>query len=101
MEDSPLAAGIDIGGTHTKLALVDEGGNIVEFQRMSSDAFGDPQPFLDELVRRIQKLREGREECDRYRSFGAWLRRPGAQGTYRMPQYASAAWTRSTRADGG
>src|SRR5919106_2386810 len=62
MEDSPLAAGIDIGGTHTKLALVDKGGCIVEFQRVSSDTFGDPQPFLDELVRRIQKLREGREE---------------------------------------
>ena len=60
MEDSPLAVGVDIGGTHTKLALVDKGG-IVEFQRMSSDTFGDPQPFLDELVRRIEKLREGRE----------------------------------------
>ena len=62
MEFSPLAVGVDIGGTHTKLALVDKGGNIAEFQRMSSDTFGDPQPFLDELVRRIQKLREGREE---------------------------------------
>jgi glucokinase len=61
MEDSPLAAGIDIGGTHTKLALVDKGGGIVEFQRVSSDTFGDPQPFLDELVSRIEKLREGRE----------------------------------------
>src|SRR5215212_5219546 len=61
MEDSPLAAGIDIGGTHTKLALVDKGGNIVEFQPVSSDTFGDPQPFLDELVRHIEKLREGRE----------------------------------------
>ena len=61
MEDSPLAVGVDIGGTHTKLALVDKGGNIAEFQRMSSDAFGNPQPFLDELVRRIEKLREGRE----------------------------------------
>jgi glucokinase len=62
MEDSPLAVGVDIGGTHTKLALVDKRGNIAEFQRMSSDAFGNPQPFLDELVRRIEKLREGREE---------------------------------------
>jgi glucokinase len=62
MEDSPLAVGVDIGGTHTKLALVDKGGNIAAFQRMSSDTLEDPQPFLDELVRRIQKLREGREE---------------------------------------
>ncbi len=62
MEDSPLAVGADIGGTHTKLALVDRAGNIVDFQRVSSDAFGNPQPFLDELVYRIAKLREGREE---------------------------------------
>jgi glucokinase len=62
LEDSPLAVGADIGGTHTKLALVDREGNIVDFQRVSSDAFGNPQPFLDELVYRIAKLREGREE---------------------------------------
>jgi glucokinase len=62
LEDSPLAVGADIGGTHTKLALVDREGNIVDFQRMSSDAFGNPQPFLDGLVYRIAKLREGREE---------------------------------------
>jgi predicted NBD/HSP70 family sugar kinase len=36
MEESPLAVGVDIGGTHTKLALVDKGGNIAGFQRMSS-----------------------------------------------------------------
>jgi glucokinase len=62
LEDSPLAVGADIGGTHTKLALVDREGNIVDFQRVSSDAFGNPQPFLDELVYCIAKLREGREE---------------------------------------
>jgi glucokinase len=62
LENSPLAVGADIGGTHTKLALVDKEGNIVDFQRVSSDAFGNPQPFLDELVYRIAKLREGREE---------------------------------------
>jgi glucokinase len=62
LEDSPLAVGADIGGTHTKLALVDREGNIVDFQRVSSDAFGNPHPFLDELVYRIAKLREGREE---------------------------------------
>jgi glucokinase len=62
LEDSPLAVGADIGGTHTKLALVDREGNIVDFQRVSSNAFRNPQPFLDELVYRIAKLREGREE---------------------------------------
>ena len=99
MEDSPLAVGVDIGGTHTKLALVDK-GEYREFQRMSSDTFGDPQPFLDELVRRIEKLRED-VKGDRYRSVRARLRRPGAQGTHRMPQYAGAPGPQSTKAYGG
>jgi glucokinase len=59
--DSPYAVGVDIGGTHTKLALVDSAGKIAEFARMSTSAFGDPQPFLDELMDRIESLRGGRE----------------------------------------
>ncbi len=58
--DSPYAVGVDIGGTHTKLALVDTAGKIAEFERMNTSAFGDPQPFLDELVGRIETLRWGR-----------------------------------------
>ncbi len=57
---SPYAVGVDIGGTHTKLALVDTAGKIAEFERMNTSAFGDPQPFLDELVDRIETLRWGR-----------------------------------------
>ncbi len=59
---SRYALGVDIGGTHTKLALVDSGGKIAEFERMETSAFGDPQPFLDELVRRIESLRGDRRE---------------------------------------
>jgi glucokinase len=58
MEDgSAYAVGVDIGGTHTKLALVDARGKIAEFERIETSAFGDPRPFLDELVRRIESLR--------------------------------------------
>lgn len=43
--------GIDIGGTHTKLGVVDENGQIHGFQRIATDARGpDVQPFLDKLV---------------------------------------------------
>jgi glucokinase len=51
-----LAIGVDIGGTHTKLGLVDSHGTILEFQRFPSDTWGDPQPFLRELVERLGKL---------------------------------------------
>ena len=62
MEDgSAYAVGVDIGGTHTKLALVDARGKIAEFERIETSAFGDPQPFLDELVRRIESLRGERQ----------------------------------------
>jgi len=62
MEDgSAYAVGVDIGGTHTKLALVDARGKIAEFERIETSAFGDPRPFLDELVRRIESLRGERQ----------------------------------------
>ncbi|MBI1879694.1 MAG: ROK family protein, partial [Chloroflexi bacterium] len=48
--------GIDIGGTDTKLGLVDSYGAIRQFQRFPSDTSGDPQPFLREMVERIGQL---------------------------------------------
>jgi glucokinase len=60
-EGSAYAVGVDIGGTHTKLALVDTRGKIAECERIETFAFGDPQPFLDELVRRIESLRGERQ----------------------------------------
>jgi len=47
----PLALGIDIGGTNTKVGLVDGSGNIFNFQAFPTQAKGsDPQPFLDKLT---------------------------------------------------
>lgn len=55
---SPLTVGIDVGGTHTKLALVDDNGEISNFRRMPSDTSTDPQPFLDDLVQNARELVE-------------------------------------------
>jgi glucokinase len=52
-----LAIGVDIGGTDTKLGLVDSQGAIHQFQRFPSDAVSDPQPFLQNMVARIEQLR--------------------------------------------
>ena len=42
--------GIDIGGTNTKIGIVDEVGNLTEFRKMSTNAFGaDPTPYLARL----------------------------------------------------
>ncbi len=47
----PLALGIDIGGTNTKVGLVDGSGNIFNFHSFPTQAKGsDPQPFLDKLT---------------------------------------------------
>ena len=47
----PLALGIDIGGTNTKVGLIDGSGNIFNFQAFPTQAKGsDPKPFLDKLT---------------------------------------------------
>lgn len=45
------ALGVDIGGTHTKIGLVDEDGQIYGFRRIATEAREpDPQPYLDKLI---------------------------------------------------
>ncbi len=52
MSRTRVALGIDIGGTNTKLGLVDVRGAVSSFQRIPTDARGtDPGPFLDRLFR--------------------------------------------------
>lgn len=50
------AIGIDIGGTLTKLAIVLEGGVVKHTESFRTIARGDPQNYLEELIKRIQKL---------------------------------------------
>lgn len=50
------AIGIDIGGTHTKLALVTEDGEIRNIETFPTAAREDPKAYLDSLVQRIARL---------------------------------------------
>ncbi len=52
-----IAVGIDIGGTHTKLGLVDSAGQISAFRRIPTEAQGtDPGPFLARLLNNVDEL---------------------------------------------
>lgn len=48
--------GIDIGGSHAKLGLVDGGGDIHHFRRIASDLMFESQPFLTRLLGEIDEL---------------------------------------------
>jgi glucokinase len=50
------AIGIDIGGTHTKLAVVSENGEIQHIENLSTAARTDSRNYLDQLVQSIGKL---------------------------------------------
>jgi glucokinase len=47
------AIGIDIGGTHTKLAIVSGDGEIQKLETFPTAGREDPQSYLDHLVQRI------------------------------------------------
>jgi len=50
--------GIDIGGTNTKVGIVDPQGNLLAFQKMPTEAFGtDPAPYLARLAPLIEQVR--------------------------------------------
>ncbi len=56
-EKNLTALGIDIGGTHTKVGLVDRTGSIREFHSFPTRAFEEtPQPFLDRLSGYVHPL---------------------------------------------
>ncbi|NLD49478.1 MAG: ROK family protein [Clostridiaceae bacterium] len=51
------ALGIDIGGTNTKIGIIDSCGNISEFVSFPTQANGkDPNPFLERLNNSIQNI---------------------------------------------
>jgi glucokinase len=52
-----MALGIDIGGTHTKVGLVSEQGDVQVLRRVPTEARGSsPQPYLDTLIATAQQL---------------------------------------------
>jgi glucokinase len=51
------ALGIDIGGTHTKIGIVDEAGRIYGLRRIATEARGtDPQPYLNHLIANARQV---------------------------------------------
>lgn len=53
------ALGIDIGGTHTKMGLVNETGEMRAFRRIATEARGDdPQPYLNNLILHARQVQD-------------------------------------------
>lgn len=50
------AAAIDIGGTHTKLGIVDEHGAILARGKVETPPQGDPGPLVDAIVEGLQPV---------------------------------------------
>jgi glucokinase len=50
------AAAIDIGGTHTKLGIVDESGAIIARGKVETPARGDPAPLVDAISQGLQPV---------------------------------------------
>ncbi|MDD2715647.1 MAG: ROK family protein [Candidatus Wallbacteria bacterium] len=51
--------GIDVGGTNTRLALINEQGELVKSSRFSTLSYKDSTAFLDKLLREIVPLIKG------------------------------------------
>lgn len=56
-----LAIGIDIGGTNTRLGVVDSTGRVVERRRFATNAAAGPRSALDRLADKVTELCAGRE----------------------------------------
>jgi glucokinase len=57
------AIGIDIGGTHTKLAIVSDDGEIGHIENLPTAAREEPRKYLDSLVKRIDQLVNENDIC--------------------------------------
>src|SRR5688572_3311645 len=55
---SPLAIGIDLGGTNTKFGIVDRNGNILFSGEISTREHGDVESFINELHKALHPLIE-------------------------------------------
>lgn len=56
MSDKKYAIGVDMGGTYTKFALVDEDGNLTHEQRIRTDSFKTPEDFVQGLCLHLQSI---------------------------------------------
>ncbi len=65
-----FAVGVDIGGTRTKLGLVDEGGRVLRESVFSSQGHGSPGHFVGALSQHIGELLEGEALSDGFLGIG-------------------------------
>lgn len=65
-----LSAGIDIGGTGTKLGIVDEDGNIIVKQDFDTGAFPDFVEFIKELSNRVNSMLQGIKNNFKFEGIG-------------------------------
>ncbi|WP_129019877.1 ROK family protein [Edaphocola flava] len=70
MNDKKYAIGVDIGGTYTKFALVDEAGNITREQRIRTDSFPTPEDFVQGLCLHLQSILDQHNERSPIRGIG-------------------------------
>ena len=66
----PLAIGIDIGGTNTKFGIVDEVGNILFSNDMSTRVHKDVNSFIDELYNNLHPFIEQAGGIGRIKGIG-------------------------------
>jgi len=67
---SPLAIGIDLGGTGTKFGIVDRNGNILFSGEISTRGHKDVQAFIDELHKALYPLIEKTGGTGRIKGIG-------------------------------
>jgi glucokinase len=67
---SPLAIGIDLGGTGTKFGIVDRNGNILFSGEISTRGHKDVQNFIDELHKALYALIEKAGGSGRIKGIG-------------------------------
>lgn len=70
MNDKKYAIGVDIGGTYTKFALVDEDGNISREQRIRTDSFATPEEFVNGLCLHLQSILDQHKARSPIRGIG-------------------------------
>ncbi len=70
------AFGIDIGGTYTKIGLVDEEGNILKESRMTTEDQSDAQVFIKSLAEELKNILDSQN--DKIQILGIGLGAPNA-----------------------
>jgi glucokinase len=65
-----LAGAIDIGGTNTKLGIVDEEGTIITRASVPTSRDGDPGPLVDSIVATLRPMMDAASDGDALSGIG-------------------------------